>query len=101
MKFVSSIAALAVLAAAAPHDKNKAPQQSLDVKLSMVGNTKVEAILTNTGPKAVRLLKSGTILGNSPTKKATVSSGGPFVPQPTPCPALIYSHSFLLLLGIA
>ncbi|VUC23780.1 unnamed protein product [Clonostachys rosea] len=71
MKF-SSILSLASLASAAPYfHSNEGSPDALSVKLEMVGNSDVKASITNNGNSKLRLLKTGTILGNAPVEKNT------------------------------
>lgn len=75
MKFNTSISFLTALASAIPHAQTKTPSQ-LELRLEVSNNTYVKAKLTNTGKTNLRLLKSGTILSDRPTRKATLLSGG-------------------------
>ena len=75
MKFITSISVLAALASAVPHAKTNTPSP-LQLQLEVSDNTHVKAKLTNNGKTNLRLLKSGTILSDKPTRKATVMSGG-------------------------
>ncbi|CAH0058870.1 unnamed protein product [Clonostachys solani] len=73
MKF-SSILSLASLASAAPYfHSNEGSPDALSVKLEMVGNSDVKASITNNGNSKLRLLKTGTILGNTPVEKVQVA----------------------------
>lgn len=76
MKF-SSILSLASLASAAPYfHSNEGSPDALSVKLEMVGNSDVKASITNNGNAKLRLLKTGTILGNTPVEKVQVAQNG-------------------------
>jgi deuterolysin len=72
MKFSASIATLVSLAAAAP---GAVPVNSngVDVKLELQDNSKVKAVLTNSGKDNIKVLKTGSILDDTPVKKASVS----------------------------
>ena len=72
MKFLAGLAALASLAAAAPHGG----PTPLDVKLEMNGNSAVKATITNNGKNNLKVLKVGTIFDTSAVEKATVSANG-------------------------
>jgi deuterolysin len=61
-----------VSASAVPQKRNS----GLDVKLTAVGNTKIKAIITNTGSTDFRLLTDGTLLDSAPVRKFHVSSSG-------------------------
>jgi hypothetical protein len=85
MKF-SSIISLASLASAAPYfHSNEGSPDALNVKLEMVGNSDVKASITNNGNAKLRLLRTGTILGNTPVEKVQVAQNGtilcPLVPK--------------------
>ncbi|KAK2616679.1 hypothetical protein QQS21_000502 [Conoideocrella luteorostrata] len=72
MKLSAGIIALASLAAAAP----RGAPTPLDVKLEMIGNSKVKATIANNGKGNLKLLKLGTIFDQAAVQKATVSSNG-------------------------
>ncbi|CAG9989014.1 unnamed protein product [Clonostachys byssicola] len=73
MKF-SSILSLTSLASAAPYfHSNEGSPDALSVKLEMVGNSDVKASITNNGNAKLRLLRTGTILGNTPVEKVQVT----------------------------
>lgn len=74
MKFFS-VLALASMAVAAPAKRAPTP---LEVKLEMVGNSEVKAVVTNTGKNNLKVFKSGTLLDDAPVEKAKVFSGGRF-----------------------
>jgi deuterolysin len=74
MKF-STIASLATIASAAVVDMAKR-DSPLDVKLEMVGNTAVKAIITNTGDSDLKVFKTGTFLDDSAVEKVEVFQGG-------------------------
>ncbi|KAF2644800.1 metallo proteinase [Massarina eburnea CBS 473.64] len=73
MKFLSLVA-LVALAQAASVDLAKRAG-ALDVKLEMTGNTAVKAKITNTGSEALKVLKTGSFLGEIPTEKVAVYQG--------------------------
>lgn len=81
MRLVHSSSLLAALVAAAPSQKSEPKLgASLDLLLQLSGNSQIQAKLTNLGDKNVRLLKSGTILSDKPTRKASVYAGGKHYP---------------------
>jgi hypothetical protein len=51
-------------------------QLSFDVTLLPLGNTTVQAQVTNTGSEGVRLVRRGGILDPVATKKVTIHGGG-------------------------
>jgi hypothetical protein len=53
-----------------------ASQPSFDVTLLPLGNTTVQARVTNTGSEGVRLVRRGGILDPVATKKVTIHGGG-------------------------
>ena len=81
MKFVAGLSFLASLAAAVSVDANKR-DSPLDVKLELVGNTGVKALITNSGSSALKLLKVGTLLDKQPVEKVEIHAAGSYI-QPT------------------
>jgi len=53
-----------------------AAESPLKVSLEMTGNTKVKAVLTNSGESTLKLFNSGTVLDPAPVDKVKVFSGG-------------------------
>ncbi|KAF6826621.1 deuterolysin metalloprotease [Colletotrichum plurivorum] len=76
MKFSIGISLLATLASAVSVDKAKRDTSPLDVKLEVVGNSGVKAVLTNTGESALKLFKTGSILDSAPVEKVEVFTSG-------------------------
>lgn len=72
MKFFSSLAALATLATAATIKRDS----PLDVKLESIGNTGLQATITNTGSDSLKIFKTGSILDKAPVEKIQVFKGG-------------------------
>ena len=81
MKFAAGLA-LASLAAAAPAVQKRGPTP-LDVKLEMLDNSKVKAIVTNNGKNNLKVLKTGTFLDTVAVEKAQVFSNGMLSLKPT------------------
>ena len=73
MKFKFSLATLVALAAAAPTTPDGTDTSGLKVDLTLVSNTQVKAVLTNTGKDDLKLLKTGTILSSAPVHKVRVT----------------------------
>ncbi|CEJ87506.1 hypothetical protein VHEMI04435 [[Torrubiella] hemipterigena] len=70
MQSLLQLLAFSALAAAVPTS-----QPALDVAVERVGNSGIKATFRNPGASELKLLKTGTILGDSPTKKVHVTSG--------------------------
>lgn len=47
-------------------------ESPLELALDLVGNSKVKAILSNTGTSDLKLLKTGTLLDSAPVEKVKV-----------------------------
>lgn len=73
MKFLNSISMLASVASAASIARRDTP---LDVQLQMIGNTAVQATITNNGNEDLKIFKTGTMLDSSPVEKVQVFKGG-------------------------
>lgn len=82
MKFSIGVSLLATLASAVSVDKAKRDASPLDVKLEVVGNSGVKAVLTNTGESALKLFKTGSILDSAPVEKVEVFTSGGRSMQP-------------------
>lgn len=66
---------------------------SLDVKLEMIGNTAVKAIISNNGADDLKIFKTGTLLEDIPTEKINVFQAGEFAMSRGPrnnCSVLIH-----------
>ncbi|KAK6074053.1 Neutral protease 2-like protein [Seiridium cupressi] len=72
MKFLGSISILASLASAVSISRRDGP---LDVQLEMIGNTGVQATVTNTGNEDLKLLRTGSFLDSAPVEKVQVFKG--------------------------
>lgn len=70
MKFSAGLVALASLATALPEP---ASNPGINVRLEAQGNSKVKAVVTNSGSASVKVLKDGSILDERPIQKASVS----------------------------
>ena len=71
--------AFAVLTLAAPlPEKEDEAAAPLVIELERRDNTNFTAYVRNTGDKDLRLLKTGTFLGDSPTQKAYVVDNGEY-----------------------
>ncbi|KAJ6784381.1 hypothetical protein PWT90_05061 [Aphanocladium album] len=70
MKFSAGLVALASLATALPEP---ASNPGINVRLEAQGNSKVKAVVTNSGPASVKVLKDGSILDERPIQKTSVS----------------------------
>ena len=71
--FGLSALAATVSCAAVDLEKRASP---LDVKIEMVGNSLVKASVTNHGDASLKLLKTGSILGEHVVEKTEIFSGG-------------------------
>lgn len=54
----------------------------LHVRIEAAGNTLVKATISNTGASDIMVFRKGSILDESPTKKATAYSNGIFAQCP-------------------
>lgn len=70
MKSFLFAASLAGAALAAPSS------QLLDVKLQVVDNSNVKAVVTNNGPNDITVVTTGSILGPAPVPKVKMFSNG-------------------------
>jgi len=68
-----SALAAAVNGASVQLDERPSP---LDVKIEMVGNSLVKASVTNNGLSALKLFKTGSILGEHVVEKTEIFSAG-------------------------
>ncbi|KAF3018833.1 hypothetical protein E8E14_005465 [Neopestalotiopsis sp. 37M] len=77
MKAAPIISCLASLASAAvvSLDKKASSSSPLAVEIEQIGNSEVKATITNTGATALKVLKAGSILDESPVEKSKVSQG--------------------------
>ena len=71
-------------------DKRATP---LDVKIEMVGNSLVKATVTNSGDATLKLLKTGSILGEHVVEKTEIFTGGMSGPKP---PGISPVHPLIL-----
>ncbi|KAM4054464.1 deuterolysin metalloprotease (M35) family protein [Hirsutella rhossiliensis] len=71
MKGISVLVALAASTLAAP-SREKRASSPLKVKIEMVGNSEVKAVIKNEGQESLKVLKTGSILSPVPVEKATV-----------------------------
>jgi deuterolysin len=71
MMFLAHLVAVASLVVAAPTER---ADSVLDVKLESVGNTEIQATITNSGLDSLRLLKAGSIISHVPVQKVSVTS---------------------------
>ena len=75
MNALAKVLAFAAMVAAAPSAENRGPSP-FEVKLEMLGNSEIKATFTNKGNNRLKILRTGSILGNSSVEKAKVFSGG-------------------------
>ena len=74
--FAFTYLALVALVVAMPQATVPAPWINatvLDVKIAMIGNTKVRATISNVGGNEVEILNIGTFLDPAPVKKIHIS----------------------------
>ncbi|ETS73211.1 Neutral protease 2 [Pestalotiopsis fici W106-1] len=71
MKFLAGLSALATLATAATMKRDS----PLDVKLESIGNTGLQATVTNTGNDALKIFKTGSLFDSAPVEKVQVFKG--------------------------
>ncbi len=72
MKVFIVAAGLAAAALGAP------ASPPLDVKLQIVDNSNIKAVITNNGPNDITVVTTGSILGPAPVPKVKVFSGGSY-----------------------
>lgn len=68
MKFLATLAAAISVAAASLSNE-------VDVKLEMVGNSEVKAVIANHGTSDIRIFTPGSILDKSAVQKVRVAAG--------------------------
>lgn len=81
----AALAAFASTAAAVPVSDAAAASPSLSVKLSQIDNTKVKAVVTNSGKDDVDFVHLNFFRDSAPVKKVSVFRGSmaPFPPYPS------------------
>lgn len=79
MKFLLGLSLLLVSTLAAQSPKVHMPRASaLDVTVESVGNSRLKAVVTNTGSQTLKLMKAGSILDDRAIEKAEIYSGSEF-----------------------
>jgi len=85
---ILAVSALAAVASCASVELDKRASP-LDVKIEMVGNSLVRASVTNTGGSALKLFKTGSILGGDVVEKTEIFSTGTCSGKIVATPAMI------------
>lgn len=75
MKFTAFVCLCASLASATPTTLHRR-DAPISVRLEMIGNTAVKAVITNNGPEDLKIFKTGTFLEDSATEKVEVYQHG-------------------------
>ncbi|KAJ0363092.1 hypothetical protein COL154_005710 [Colletotrichum chrysophilum] len=70
MKAATVVSCLAALANGAAINLARRDASPLDVKIEQVGNSELKATITNTGSSPLRVLKTGSILDDTPVERA-------------------------------
>ncbi|KAF5518812.1 Neutral protease 2-like protein [Colletotrichum aenigma] len=74
MKAATVVSCLAALANGAAINLARRDASPLDVKIEQVGNSELKATITNTGSSPLRVLKTGSILDDTPIERAQFST---------------------------
>ena len=81
MQLISVLTLSALMSLASSTAINLAKRDSpLELSLTMIGNTKVKATLSNTGSTDLKVLKKGTFLDSAPVEKVKVYGASKFMP---------------------